>query len=311
MTKTWLLLIYLTFAHLCYAESNSPDVTPPQVYKKANELNVMLTEIAKEMGIAVLTSIPIDISEVSPREVYFQAATLHLKTGRLMFEFSSREGEAVSMNKLDARPADVLELLFSSESHLLEVTKTLGMKGSGEKVQVEKEAQSKDVFQLIVQLNRLTNQLLDFKFSPAESHQKVTESIALASAILQTYPNASAVFYPVPHVSGKTPTDVYQKLASMYQDLSLIFKKFEKSCLILGDSELKRVNVLPSDVYDLAVLFASQLGYWHSILPSQPNVRQSYYPGKVLPSDVYQRLSILDKQVEELMRVNSIPQPGR
>jgi hypothetical protein len=288
------------------AQTENNEITSAIVHQKAAALRQELTDLAAEMGIDLITSEPIDVTDVSPREVYFQAATLRSKTSQLMFEFTSKEGKPIIVNKINASPVDVIGLLYDSESHLLEVATKLTVVLPKELPELDDRATPRDVFQLIVQLNRLTNQLLDFKFSPAESHQKVTESIALASAILQTYPKADAVFYPHTYIPRKTPTDVYQKMAGMYQELSLLFAKFEKTCLILGDSEKQRRNVQPSDVYDLAVLFSSQLGFWHSILPTQPEVKKSYYPGKVLPSDVYQRLSILEQQVHELMRINDV-----
>lgn len=304
--KHLFLLSCLICHSICLAQTENNGITSAIVHQKAGALRQNLTNLAAEMGIDLITSEPIDVTEVSPREVYFQAATLRSKTNQLMFEFTSKEDKPIVVNKINASPADVIRLLYDSESHLLEVATKLSVALPKYLPKPDKIATSREVFQLIVQLNRLTNQLLDFKFSPAESHQKVTESIALASAILQTYPKANAVFYPHTHIPRKTPTDVYQMMAGMYQELSLLFAKFEKTCLILGDSEKQRRNVQPSDVYDLAVLFSSQLGYWHSILPTQQEVKKSYYPGKVLPSDVYQRLSILEQQVHELMRVNDV-----
>ena len=307
MKKNLLIVLALLF---CFRYSVQPvfaEVTPPEVHQKGQQIKDVLTLLSKEMGISFTYSRTIDVDDVSPREVYFQAATLHSKTAKLMFEFISEEGQPIDEYKIDAVPADVLLLLNESKQYLAKVASTLNLNIDGIRLQkIDLKAGPKEVFQLIVHLNRLTNQLLDFKFSPAEAHQKITESIAIASAILQTYPLASAVFYPEQRSSGKTPTEVYQRLAAMYRDLTVLFEKFDKSCLLLGDSETRRQNVQPSDVYDLAVLFASQLRYWHSLLPNKSKIRQSYYPGKVVPSDVYKRLSILSKQIDELMRLNNV-----
>ncbi len=291
-------------------QNASAATSPTNVYQKAMELNDQLIAIAAEMGISTMSLAPIEVESVSPREVYFQAGTLHEKTARLMFEFTGKEGNLIEIQKWDATPSDVLTLMNQVEKHLGKISSKLNIVLQNKQKARIQNAQPKDVFQLIVQLNRLTNQLLDFKFSPAQSHQKITESIALASAVLQTYPDSTPVFYPRERIGGKTPSDVYQKLAAMYRELSALFRTFDKDCLILDESEISRENVLPSDVYDLAVLFVSQFSYWHSMLHDAPTPKQSYYPGKVLPSDVFQRLSILDQQISELMRVNKFKAAG-
>jgi hypothetical protein len=296
---------------ICFMLSNcvwaqDAEVDPPQVYRYADKISQMLIAIAEEMGGNVSHGDIISVSAVSPREVYFQAASLYGKTSRLMFEFTSEEGERIIELKPDAKPADAMALLLGAERHLLAVTKRLKMPEKFELQALDPNKQPRDVFALIVSLNRKTNNLLDFKFSPAESHQKITESIAFASAILATYPNAEVIFYPQKFIRKKTATDVYQRIVSMYERMIPIMDAMNKSCLVLGEEEKKREDVVPSDVYDLAVLVTSQLRYLHSLMPNAPIAKESYYPGKVIPSDVYQRLSILEQQINELLRVNSI-----
>jgi hypothetical protein len=306
--KTFLLaslLLFFSFG-IVAQETKDGDVSPPQVYQHVVDIERILRQISFEMGIEQVGVKTIDVENVSSREVYFQATTLHAKTSQLMFEFTSKEGEVIEMHKLNATPTEVLSLLVMARQHLLQVLMALNASWDKPLPQVDKTARPKEVFQLIVRLNKMTNQLLDFKFSPAQSHQKVTESIALASAILQSYPGAKAVFYPTSRVSGKTPREVYQQLVYLYRDLSHVFEKQGKSCLVLNEVETQRQQVEPSDVYDLAVLISSQLRHLYALLPTQYDVKPSYYPGKVVPSDVYQRLSILQQQINELKRVNDI-----
>jgi hypothetical protein len=306
MIKLWLLSTILFSSSIAAQQPESEDIVPPQVYQHVVAIEDMLERISFEMGIRKVEVDTIGVSGVSSREVYFQAATLHTKTAQLMFEFTSKEGEVIDEHKLNATPSDVLSLLTGARQHLIPVLQALHVAWSKPLPSIDKSARPKEVFQLIVQLNKMTNQLLDFKFSPAQAHQKVTESIALASAILQTYSDATAVFFPTTRVSGKTPHEVYQQLVYLYGDLGDVFEKFGKSCLALEDTETQRQNVEPSDVYDLAVLVASQLRHFHALLPEKPDIKPSYYPGKVVPSDVYQRLGILQQQINELKRVNNI-----
>lgn len=297
-----ILSILMLNSFACYAQS----VNPAQVYRNAGQLSSMLDAIAHEMGITVINREPIAATRVSPREVYFQAATLYGKTSRLMFEFTSDEGDSISILRPDAKPEDVQQLLMQSHIHLNAVLKELNIHQNFDLPPYDDGKSPKDVFRLIVTLNRVTNRLLDFKFSPAESHQKITEAIGIAAAILETYEGANSVFNANALQRGKTPTDVYHKLAKLYKHLTPIMTKMNKRCLILGEYEEKRMEIEPSDVFDLAVLVAGQLRYMHSLLPSARAPIQSYYPGKVIPSQVYQRLSILVQQMEELSRIHGV-----
>lgn len=301
-----LLIVLVIGACSLHSKAANVDVSPAEVFRDALQVSNMLSKIAIEMGVNIRHREPIAATRVSPREVYFQAATLHGKTSRLMFEFTSEEDVTIQALKADADPSDVQQLLTSVKSHLAAVAEKLNISEQSLRPEFDETKTPTDVFQLIVTLNRMTNSLLDFKFSPAESHQKITESIAIASAILSTYPNADPVFFPNELTRGKTPMDVYHQIALMYEGMIPIMTKFGKTCLILGDFEKQRQDIEPSDVYDLAVLIASQLSYVHSLMPDAPEAKESYYPGKVIPAQVYMRLSILQKQMQELSRVNGL-----
>lgn len=301
---TFTLCVYLMLVGDIWAQDTS--ISTSQVYRNADKISRMLNAIAEEMGDNVSQQNSIAVSSVSPREVYFQAASLYRKTSRLMFEFTSEEGERIAELKPDAKPTDIMALLVGVERHLLSVSKQLNMTEQYTLPSLDTTKQSKDVFMLIVNLNRKTNSLLDFKFSPAESHQQITEAIAFASAILQNYPNAEATFYPHKFTRKKTAVDVYQRIAKMYRRIVPVMTAMDKYCLVLGEEEENRQDVVPGDVYDLAVLITSQLRYLHSLMPNAPMVKESYYPGKIIHADVYQRLSILEQQINELMRVNNI-----
>lgn len=282
---------------------SSETITPATVFQYALQLKKSLHHISLEMGINPGERTVIGVSNVSPREVYFQAATLYKKSSQLMFEFTGKEDINILQVNVNARPSDVLSLLKSVNTHLHEVKIGIGMELFDYEVGFDENMTPTDVFQTIFELNRTINHLLEFRFSPAHVHQKITEAIAIASAILETYPEATAVFYPGPKERRKQPRDVYHKMTMMYDHMLPIMVHFGKTCLLLADSEKNRVDIVPADVYDLAVMIVSQLHYMNSFVPDTPVPKTSYYPGKVLPSDVFQRLTILEQQMMELKRV--------
>lgn len=302
-------LLWLLVLPVYAQEQKTNQITTPEVYSFSIKLSNILNKISSAMGIEHQVREPIGVTNVSPREVYFQAATLYKKTSRLVFEFTNEEVKAANQMKVDAEPADALMLLQLSEDNLKHVVKKLNIPLSNIVESVDQEATSTQVFQNIVDLNRRVNDLLDLRFSPANVHQKITEAIAIATAILESNKDAILVFYPNPLERNIRAQDIYTKMVIMYDSMRPIMEHYDKKCLTLEEYEKNRVNVLPSDVYDLAVMFVSQLHYMHSLIPEVTKIKNSYYPGKVISADVYQRLSILEKQMMEVMRVNHIKIP--
>ena len=72
--------------------------------------------------------------------------------------------------------------------------------------------------------------------------------------------------------------------------------------LILEVGESQFETVTPSDVYDIASLIVSELAYLHEQLKQLQSPRKVYNPGRKLPSHVYQRTGILEKQLTDLLK---------
>lgn len=301
-----IFLAFTTGTTLAQSEQNDTNTTPADVYRFTLQLSQTLQDISLEMGIEPRRRQTIEVRRVSPREVYFQAATLYQKSSQLMFEFSGKEGPPITELYVNASPDDVLGLLKAVELHLEAVKQVLGGRYVNPNVTLDDTKTPTDVYKLIVDLNRMINDLSEFRFSPAHVHQKITEAIAISASILATYPDATAVFHPNTNERRKRPQDVYNKIAHMYDNMLPVMAHFNKHCLVLGELEKTRDNIVPGDVYDLAVLLVSQLRYMHTLIPDTPPIKNSYFPGKVIPSEVYQRLSILEQQMTELIRVNDI-----
>ena len=64
-----------------------------------------------------------------------------------------------------------------------------------------------------------------------------------------------------------------------------------------------REGVTPSDVYDMATLLISELDYLWTHAENAVSPRPAYYPGRKLPSHVYQRAGLLERQLAELEKL--------
>ena len=56
----------------------------------------------------------------------------------------------------------------------------------------------------------------------------------------------------------------------------------------------------PSDVYDLAALLVSELAHLHAQKTNALPPRRTFYPGRKLPSHVFQRVGVLSRQIDAI-----------
>ena len=68
----------------------------------------------------------------------------------------------------------------------------------------------------------------------------------------------------------------------------------------LDRSEADGVAIAPSDVHDMATLVESEPPHIHAQVADAEAPVRTYYPGRKLPSHVYQRVGILYAQLTEL-----------
>ena len=261
------------------------------------------------MGKPKVTTEEIQASGAVSREVYFQAVTFFTKVNRLSFEQTRSVAAIPETPKGDIKPQDVLDLVNAGLERLRFIKTELKIKQAAPKVASKPSVTPTDVFRSMVQLNRQLNLLLDDKFTPAEVYEQVSLGIGYAARLRSAFPGDRIPESPA-IVPGKTPQDVYRQLYDCFTLIKQIADTSDLSMLDLKLSENSLDTVSPSDVYDIASLLISELAFLHSTLESAPPPRKSVYPGRKIPSEVYQRSKLLELQLQEIHRL-ATSQPDR
>ena len=292
------LLVSIVVAIVCFAAKDSnAQATPNDVYQRLLEIAAEVDLIRLEMGVADTAKPEMAVSGAQPREVYFQALTLYEKANRMLFEQLREREDAPERALGDVTPDAVLLLADRTFEIVLRVKQSLGIV---ETAVVQASAQNRsptDVYKLIIQVNRLLNTLLQERFAPADVYQQLTYGVGLASRILATSNSAERLGTEAALVRRKTPLDVYRKLITIYSVLRETMQLSGEVCLVIEPFESERIDVNPSDVYDLASLLVAELTYLHSLSPDAAVPKESYYPGDKLPAHVYQRAGRLESQM--------------
>ncbi len=275
----------------------SASVAPPDVYARLMVLHADLEKIRIEMGKPPPEPHRVAISSVAPREVYFQASTLLRKSNRLSFEHTREVADPPPPPGDTIRPADVLIVVESALDRITRVKTHLGIAEPSPEEPPDSTKTPTDVFYATLAASRQVNLLLDRPFSPAEVYQQLTHAIGYAARLRAQFSGDRIPEVP-PFERGMQPSDVMRKLLECFGSIERITARSDLPMLKL-EGEV-RDAVTPSDVYDMATLLVSELAYLWSHAEGAVSPRPSYYPGRKLPSHVYQRAGLLARQLVEL-----------
>ena len=230
--------------------------------------------------------------------MYFQALTLFRKANRLCFERTRRRVETPEIPAGEIESRHVLLIVDAVLDRIREVKRVLDIRDGVDPIERDASQTNTDVFQSIVQANRQLNLLLERRFAPSDVFEQVTLSISYAAQLLALSPGAARISNPAPFERGKRPADVYDRLVACFDRIRQIEVASSKHCLSLNASSSELTT--PSDVYDVASLIVAELAFLHNLVGSPGEVIEPYYPGVKFPSHVYQRVGILEKQLESL-----------
>ena len=250
------------------------------------------------------------VANAAPREVYFQAESLFHKANQLAFELTrTREEPPPSVPASQIRPMHVFYMVDAAFKRVLTVRAQLGIiTPTSEQIRPPSTAPT-DVFRAILAANRQINHMLEQEFSPSDVFQKTTLAVHLSARLLRQFPGAIRLPDPPDYESGKRPVDVFSRLIRCYELTSKLAAGAGLESLTLYTDDQGLGSISPSDVYDMASLVVSELAYLNDQLPAVDLAPGSYYPGPKVPSDVYQRVGILEGQLQHLLG-HTQKQPG-
>ena len=302
-----LLLLY----NMTGFASSDIKIEPADVLVQVKLLDQRIEELASIMGVKLKFQDSLNKSTVYPRDVFYQGITVFKKIGRIRYEFTRSQTIEPATIAGEYEPKHVHSLLLETHQYMDDIfaylTKSYPIELSKKNIILDsnsnEDIQPKHVFARLVILNRKLNQLLDFRFSPADTFEQVTLAISYASAILQTVSEERTIFKPEPFEIGRTPSDAYQRLLTIQNKLYICLESVGMLTNKISEDLTELESIHPSDTYDLSTLVLSNLNFLYRNLEKKTKLKPSYYPGKIIPSVVYQRLSILEMQINEIHKL--------
>ncbi len=199
-------------------------------------------------------------------------------------------------------PADVLDVVDLARSQIDAVRRELGMTYGAELGDLDRSKKPKDVLREIVEASRQLNFLIDRQFKPEDVYGRLELAATYVAGAL-TEDESTPVYGELPPFEpGKVPADVYRRVLECLELATVIGEKRGVSTLKLNlRRELRRRDIAPADVYDLATKLLSELAYLTLVLdakdvPSPPIER----PRHVFPSHVYRMAGMLQDELARL-----------
>ena len=290
------------------SESTPPSLQPADVYQRVGVVRAELELIRLEMGEPLNETVHFSISDAAPREVFFQAVSLFRKSNRLCYEHTRTETAEPGRPFGQVRPEHVYDVVEAALAQISRVKEKLGVLETVRSPARDASITPTDVFRSIVQANKQLNQLLERQYASSDVYEQVTHAIGYASQLLASFPGATRIPPEPEFERRKRPVDVYGRLFECLELVGSIAEQSDVQIAHLTRLEGDTAPIAPGDVYGLATLMVSELAYIHSRMVGAAQPVPPYYPGRKLPSHVYQRVGILEAQLVELeKRVRAAP----
>ncbi len=275
------------------------EILPSDVFVQVSKVRAELELLRIHMGKPKANQSALIVRNAAPREVFYQAMTLFNKSDQFSFDQVRARGDRPDTPENSIRPGDVFNVVNQALARIREVKVKLNIATSIENPERDPSRTPTDVFLTIVQANRQLNLLLDQRFSPKDVYVQVSRAIGYSARLLAHFSNTLRIPDPEGLQQNKLPVDVYRRLARCYEQIRVIGEKSKLPMLHL-ESDIAGVDIAPSDVYDIAAIVVSELAYLHAKLAYASPPRPVFDPGRKFPSHVFQRVSILESQLETL-----------
>lgn len=300
-----LALLLLSGKACAQAPPPIEEIKPPDVFRHIDLLRQELEELRAFSGSPKDPRPELEISGAEPRDVFFQALTLFRKANRYCFE-QTRERAKGEPRPAESEilPRHVYATVDAALKRVLQVKKSYGIKKEFTMIARDESKTPSEVMRSIIQANRQLNLLLERRFAPSDAYQQVTVAIGYTERLLGQFSTTTSMPKAPPLEPYKMPGHVFGRLLDIYEQIRKVSLASGLKSLTLKRPDAKAILEMgPSDVYDIASMLVSELNYLHSLLPEATPPRPVYYPGRKIPTDVFQRAGILDRQLSELERL--------
>lgn len=281
---------------------NAQEIAPPDVYQAVRQVAQDIELVREVMGRPKLEADAWVVEHAEPRHVYYQAQTLFRKVGRLNRQLTGEDSTMPPIPTGEIEPQHVLQVIHAAQERVEAIRRELGINYRSELPTREADREPKDVFRETVQLGRQLNLMLDRPIQPQDVYSQLELAATYVAGALTTDENAPVYGALPPFEPHKVPADVYRRVLECLGIAQDIGEQNGISVLQLNlRRELRRRDIMPSDVYDLATTVLAEVAYLTLTLDAfDVDVPPIERPKHIFPSHVYQLVGMLQEELARL-----------
>ena len=281
---------------------DAADIEPPDVYQAVQQVSQDIELIREVMGRPKLEAEAWVVEHAEPRHVYYQAQTLFRKVGRLKRQLTLDATDMPPVPLGEIEPQHVLQVVHASQEGIEAIRAELGINYRSELSEREADREPRDVFREIVQVDRQLNLMLDRPIQPLDVYGQIELAATYVAGALTADASAPSYGELPPFEPNKEPADVYRRVLECLGIAQAIGEQHGISVLQLNlRRELRRRDIRPTDVYDLATTVLAEVAYLTLTLDAlDVDVPPVERPKHIFPSHVYQLTRMLQEELARL-----------
>lgn len=297
----WFSALLLLLPNLAKADQfGNKSVSTNEVFLQAETIRLEIELLRKEMGYSPVAEQRLPISGIRLQEVWFMASTLYNRADSLTFELTRNHYEAPSLPRGEIIPSDIMKVLSATLKRLREAKLAMGITEVVSFEEPESQKFSTDIFNTLIQANRLLNDLTEKSITDSDIYTQVTIAIQYSAILLSEYEDVLIRIPPEPpYQRFKASLDVFERLLQCLSITRGIYQNLGLSLLAIDPAAVSAMDVSREDVYHMAVVLVSQLDFLVRRREFDVDLK-GYYPGRKIASDIYQRIGVLDQQLKTL-----------
>ena len=284
--------------------ANPQEIKPADVLARVNFATQQLDLIRNKLDLLVVDILPVKIEYAQPREVYFQALAGYRRTSRFTFEqlrvFHPDPVTEYRSNATSKRPYHVWLMVSRTSNQLSRIAAELNISTRVSETEADKETTPSDVYSALIGMNRQLDIMLTQPFSPSDVFQQVTLGVHYMARLLSRYPLLERIPAAPAYIENKQPSEVWLLLAECLEIIREIANLRDERLLTMDTGAFDANLIQPGDVYQFASLVVAELAFLHSIETGMSPVVPDVKVSNRVPSDVYQRVGLLHKQLQQL-----------
>lgn len=279
------------------------EIRPPHVYQAVTQTSQDIELIREVMGRPKLDTPPWTVEHAEPRHVYYQVRTMFRKVARLLEQTTGEEISTPPLaESVEIEPRHVLEIVHAAQKGIGKIRGELGISYLAELPPLEDDRQPRDVLREVLQANRQLNLMLNRPILPPDVYGQLELAATYVAGALTTDESEPIYGALPPFDSGKMPSDVYRRVLECLSIAQDIGRQHGIAVLQVNlRRELRRRDIAPSDVYDLATTLLAEVAYLTLRLEAfDVDLPPIERPKHIFPSHVYQMATMLQNELAQL-----------